>query len=236
MNEKGIFHLQSTVTVTNISEDSWTALVFYFVPNMFTQKSPPQLNQPSDIHFNKVAINGESANFKLQKDTLTVPLKKELAENKEIKVMFDYHFTLPENGLRFTKSQQNYYLGQFYPMVATYRNHEWNKEPYRFRGETYHTAFSDFKVAYDLPKEYTMVSTSENDTFPSKNKGIFEVKQVKEVFIALLKKPFIFEQKEENVTIRVIGLEQNDQLYKKIRKEAASAFTFFSKNDRPISV
>ncbi|MGG0582804.1 hypothetical protein ABE049_00755 [Priestia megaterium] len=232
MNEEGTFHLESTVTIKNISEDSWRNVVFYFIPNMFTKSLSSQLDQPSTIHFNKVSVNGESSSFELKKDTLNVPLKEELQKGKEIKVTFSYDFTLPEDGLRFTKSHQNYYLAQFYPMVATYRNHKWNKEEYRFKGETYHTAFSDFKVRYNIPNDYTTVSTSEDDKFPSEKNDVFEVKNTKEVFI-FFKNPLVFEKNEEKVNIRVIGPDKDDPLYKEISEEASSALNYFQENIGP---
>ncbi|MED3884245.1 MULTISPECIES: hypothetical protein [Priestia] len=97
----------------------------------------------------------------------------------------------------YVRLQLRYYIAQFYPMVATYRNHKWNKEEYQFKGETYHTAFSDFKVRYNIPNNYTIVSTSEDDKFPSEKNGVFEVKNTKEVFIALLKNHLVFEKNEE---------------------------------------
>ena len=233
MNEEGTFHLESTVTIKNISEDSWRNIIFYFIPNMFTKSISSQLDQPSTIHFNKVSVNGESSSFELKKDTLNVPLKEELQKGKEMKVTFNYDFTLPEGGLRFNKSHQNYYLAQFYPMVATYRNHEWNKEEYRFKGETYHTAFSDFKVRYNIPNDYTIVSTSEDDKFPSEKNGFFEVKNTKEVFIALVKKPVIFEKNKDKVNIRVIGLDNDDPLYEEISEEASAALQYFQENIGP---
>ncbi|WP_394530915.1 M1 family metallopeptidase [Priestia aryabhattai] len=233
MNEGGTFNLESTVTIKNISKDSWRTIVFYFIPNMFTKSISSRLDQPAAIHFNKVTVNGESSSFELEKDTLNVPLKEKLEKGKEIKVTFNYDFTLPEDGLRFTKSHENYYLAQFYPMVATYRNHKWNKEEYRFKGETYHTAFSDFKVTYNIPDNYTMVSTSEYDEFPSKKNGVFEVKNTKEIFVALLKKPLIFERNKDKVNIRVIGLSHDDALYEEISEEASDALHYFQEKIGP---
>ncbi|KRF50531.1 hypothetical protein ASG98_27190 [Bacillus sp. Soil531] len=233
INEEGKFHLESTVSIKNISKDSWGNIVFYFIPNMFTKNISSQLDQPSIIHFNKVTVNGETSSFELKKDTLNVPLKEKLQKGEELKIKFNYDFTLPENGLRFTQSHENYYLAQFYPMVATYRNHKWNKEEYRFKGETYHTAFSDFKVTYNIPDDYTIVSTGENDKFPSEKKGVFEVKNTKEIFIALLKNPLVTEKNEGNVNIRVLGLNKDDKLYKEISTEASSALDYFQKNIGP---
>lgn len=233
LNQEGMFHLGSSVTIKNTSGDSWENLVFYFIPNLFTKERSSHLEHPATIQFNEVTINGETSTFELEEDTLTIPLKQELQQGKKINVTFDYQFTLPSEGKRFTKSFENYYLAQFYPMVATYRNHKWNKEEYRFDGESYHTAFSDFKVKYTIPDDYTFVSISEDDQFPSDKEGTFEVKNTKELFIALLKTPSVVEKNEGNVNIRVFGLGENKSLYKEISKEAASALTYFQEHIGP---
>ncbi|MDQ6596416.1 M1 family peptidase [Bacillus salipaludis] len=230
MNQDGRLHLETTVKVKNVSKDSWDNLVFYFIPNMFTKNNSPQLEHPSIVQFDKVAVGGEKVDFKLDKDTLTIPLVSKLDSNKEVTVDFAYDLTLPENGYRFTKENGNYYLAQFYPMVATYRNHKWNKEEYTTHGETYHTAFSDFKVTYDIPNDYTIVSTSKNDKYPSENKGSFEVRNVKELFMAILKKPNVTEKKEGNVNIRVFGNQEDKDLNMDISETASDALTFFQKN------
>ncbi|OIJ08806.1 hypothetical protein BKP35_17435 [Anaerobacillus arseniciselenatis] len=198
MNEEGVFHLESKVTIKNTSNDSWDELVFYFIPNIFTESNSQELNNsvkvPSSIQLHKVIIEDKQASYNLKRDTLSIPLTNEIEPGNEVSVAFTYDFTLPEKGLRFTKNNGNYYLAQFYPMVPTYREGQWNKEDYRLRGETYHTAFSDFKVSYDLPHGYTLVSTSENDTYPSKVSGSFEVDKVKEVFIAVLAEPKVIQK------------------------------------------
>ncbi|MDP4087280.1 MAG: M1 family aminopeptidase, partial [Bacillota bacterium] len=108
--------------------------------------------------------------------------------------------------------------------------HKWNKEEYTTHGETYHTAFSDFKLSYDIPNEYTMVSTSENDQYPSKNKGAFEVKNVKEVFIAILRKPDVAEKKEGNINIRIFGNGYDKSLYHDLIETSSDALNYFQKN------
>ncbi|RID82600.1 M1 family metallopeptidase [Mesobacillus zeae] len=237
MNLDGKFHIDSTILIKNTSKDTWGDLFFYFIPNVFTEKTAEQLSNPLDspgtVQFYKVAIEGEQVDFTLDTDTLRIPLKKKIEPEKEITVEFSYDLTLPENGLRFTKSKENFYLAQFYPMVATFREHKWNKEDYRFRGETYHTAFSDFKITYDIPDEFTVVSTSEDDKFPSENKENFEVQNVKEIFLAILKKPFVIQKLEGDVNIRVFGFEQNERFYNEISEVASDALNYFEKNIGP---
>ncbi|PJO44699.1 aminopeptidase, partial [Lysinibacillus xylanilyticus] len=182
MGNDGKFQLESTVVVKNLSTDDWGQLTFYFIPNMFTKSVSPELEYPSTVDFHNISIDGKKAGYTLEEDTLNVQLTEKLKPNQEIKVYFSYELTLPEEGLRFTKSNfDNYHLAQFYPMLATYRNHQWNKEKYLFRGETYHNTYSNFKLTYDIPKEYTLVSSFDQEVYPSPNKGLLEVENVKEI-------------------------------------------------------
>ncbi len=237
MNTEGEFRVDSKILIKNTSKDIWGDVWFYFIPNVFTEKTAKQFNKPlyppGTVQLNKVAIEGERVDFILNKDTLRIPLKNKLEPNNEITVEFSYDMTLPEKGLRFTKSQENYHLAQFYPMVATFREHKWNKEDYRFKGETYHTSFSDFKVTYEIPAEFTIVSTSEEDKFPSENTGNFEVQNVKEIYLAIVKKPFVTEKLEGNVNIRVFGFEEKEDLYTEISEVAADALSYFEKTIGP---
>lgn len=227
MDTDGKFRLKTSVEIINISEDPWEQLVFYFIPNMYTKSVSPDLEHPSTVDFHNISINGEQAIFTLEKDTLNIKLSDKLELNQEIRVDFSYDLTLPEEGFRFTKSNENFHLAQFYPMLATYRNHQWNKEEYRDRGETYHTTFSNFKLTYEIPEEYNLVSSFDHEVFPSPNKGSFEVKNVKEVFLAILKNPTLME-KEGDIAIRVFGLkEENQELYKEIGDEASTAIKYF---------
>ncbi|WP_462405997.1 M1 family metallopeptidase [Gracilibacillus sp. Marseille-QA3620] len=237
MNKDGKFNITATININNVSQDSWNDLVFYFIPNIFTEETSVELHNslevPSKVHFSKITLDGKQVDYHLEKDTLNIPLTKKLEPGNSVKVHFDYELTLPEGGLRFTKNNENYHLAHFYPMVATYREHNWNKEEYRFRGETYHTGFSDFKVSYDIPKEYTFVSTSETDGYPGESIGTFKVENVKDIFIAILKNPMVIEKQENNINIRVFGFEDKKDFYKEISEVAVDTITYFQENIGP---
>jgi Peptidase family M1 domain len=233
MSPNGEFKVKSTVLIKNISKDSWDNLVFYFIPNMFTESVSPDLEFPAKVEFKEISIEGKEVNFSLKKDKLNINLENILKPNQDIKVDFLYNLTLPENGLRITKNNGNFYLSQFYPMVATYRNHNWNKEEYRERGETYHTAFSDFKVNYNIPEGYTLASSNDQEGYPSLSKGSFENKNVKEIFLAVLRNPQMVENPGE-INVRVFGMEEEKRtLYKEISEEASNAIDYFQKNIGP---
>lgn len=231
MDEDGNFQIETTVEIKNTSEDAWQELIFYFTPNIFTKESLEQLGQSLDalatLKVHDILVENKSSKYALDKDTLKIPLDASLQPGDHITVNFSYQFTLPVGGLRFTKMNANYHLAQFYPMLATFRNHKWNKEAYRFKGETYHTGFNDFKVAYDIPEEYTFVSTSEGESYPSERMDTFKVKDVKEIFIAILKETFVVEKKVGNINIRVFGFEEKDELYKEISEIASDSLQYF---------
>jgi hypothetical protein len=234
MDEKGTFHVDASVVIRNISNDSWSKLVFYFIPNLFTEHAPQEikssLEEPSTVEFHEITLNDEQVKYNLSEDNLVIPLSQKLEPENDVKVDFSYSFTLPENGLRFTKSSDNYHLAQFYPMLATYRDHQWNKESFTDRGESYHTAFSDFIVSYEIPDSYTLVSSSENDSYPSPSKGSFEVNNVKEIFIGILSEPKVIQKTASNIEIRVFGFEEKDELYQEIGEVAADALQYFQDN------
>ncbi|MFB4475427.1 hypothetical protein ACDI16_21375, partial [Oceanobacillus caeni] len=104
MNSEGIFNVTSTSYIKNISDDKWNELVFYFIPNIFTEKNSPTLKQNATVKIDNIIVDGKTMNFSLDKDTLTVPLSEKLYPNKTVVVEISYMFTLPEEALRFTKT------------------------------------------------------------------------------------------------------------------------------------
>lgn len=224
LNSNGKLQIHTTVNIINTSSDTWNSMIFYFIPNMFTKENSPELSKPATHDFHRVSINGNMSDFHLMLDTLTIPLNESLEPGQEIKVQFIYDLTMPEEGLRFRKENENYYLAQFYPMIATYRDHQWNKKPYLPYGETYHTSFSDIIINYDIPDDYTIASTSDKNRIDQSQDTLL-AKNVKEVFIALLKNPEYVTVQNDHTTIRVFG--NNQAQNKEIANEAENVFSFY---------
>ncbi|MGY3315261.1 hypothetical protein ACV242_003757 [Peribacillus simplex] len=226
MDVEGNFKIHSTTSIKNISTDKWEQLMFYFIPNMFTETNS-YLEKPSTVKVESINLDGKTVKFNLEKDTLTVPLNEKLEPNQNVVVDIKYEFTLPEKGYRFTQNENNYFLAQWYPMIATYRNHKWNKEAYRLKGESYHTSFSDFKIQYKLPKDLTLISSDDNDGYPSKRTGVLEGDNIKEFYISLLKEPNVIQKKTGDITIRVFGVDERKELHKEISEMASEAMNYF---------
>ncbi len=233
MSEQELFTVDASITVKNTSPDMWKDLTFYFISNMFTEINSPQLQKSSTVVIKTIKLNGTNADFNLDKDHLSVELNENLAPNATVIVDVKYQFTLPEQGLRFTKNKENYYLAQWYPMLATYRNGSWNKEDYRFKGETYHTSFSNFKLRYDLPKGLTIITTSDEDSYPSKSSGTLDAINVKEFFVALLKEHTVVQKGIGDINVRVFGVDDRADLHEEVLEIAVEALSYFQEKIGP---
>ena len=220
------FKIHSKTSIKNISTDKWEQLMFYFNPNMFTETNS-YLEKPSTVKVESINLDGKTVKFNLEKDTLSIPLNEKLEPNQNVVVDIKYEFTLPEKGFRFKKNENNYFLAQWYPMIATYRNHKWNKEAYQLKGETYHTAFSDFKITYKLTKDFTVISSSDTDIYPSKRTGVLNGDSLKDFYISLLKEPNVIEKKTGGITIRVFGVDEMKELHEEISEVASEALNYF---------
>ncbi|MEV5111265.1 M1 family metallopeptidase [Bacillus sp. LBA3-1-1.1] len=226
MNTDGLFNVEASISIQNQSDKDWSELLFYFIPNIFTKEYTPQMEKDATVRIKELSVNGKNTLFNLADDTLTVPLNEKISPGTVINVRVSYDFRLPEHGNRFSKNGENYYLAQWYPMVPTFRN-EWNKQAYRAKGEFYHTSFSDFTLKLKLPPNYTVVTSSESDTFPSNNTSTMYAKNVKEMFVAVLKEPHMIEKEENGVNIRVFSIEDKPELLSEASLLASKALTYF---------
>lgn len=227
MNSQGSFKVDSTTNIKNTSADRWSQVLFYFIPNMFTEENSPSLDNPAVVDIETVKVNGANASFTLEKDTLSVQLESELLPESEVEIVVQYSFSLPKNGHRFTINSGNYYLAQWYPMAATYRNGKWNKEDYLYYGETYHNGFSDFTINYEIPEEYTIVSTGDQDMHPGKSSGSLKAINVKEFFISISKDPTITQGEIDDVNVRVIGVGKFEKYKEEILQISLDALQYF---------
>ncbi|MER2120304.1 MAG: M1 family metallopeptidase [Solibacillus sp.] len=226
MDNNGLFSADISINILNVSNEKWDELKLYFIPNMFTSENSPQLNTPSEVRIESVKIENQDASYSLEKDTINIPLKTSVSPNESINFQMKYHFTLPIDGFRFEKIDSNYHLAQWYPMVPTYQK-GWNKQDYTFKGESYHTTFSNFNLTVDIPKEYTLVITSDEDKLLNLSNNLFRIENVKEIFVALLKDPQVIQKKSQNVNIRVFGKDESEEFLDKVAETAVESFNYF---------
>jgi len=226
MDSNGLFSADISIDILNVSNEKWDELKLYFIPNMFTSENSPQLNTPSEVRIESVQIDNKDSSYSLEKDTIYIPLRTSVSPSESVTFQMKYHFTLPIEGYRFEKIDSDYHLAQWYPMVPTYQK-GWNKQVYTSKGESYHTTFSNFNLTFDIPKEYTLVSTFDQERFPSINNNSLRIENVKEIFVAILKDPQVIQKKSDNVNIRVFGTGKSEELLDEVADTAVESFNYF---------
>lgn len=232
MQKDETFDVQAVIDIQNTSNDTMNSVELYFIPNMFTKENSPSLKHPSNLHVQNISVNNIPSTYNLFKDKLTIPLKTKLETNQTISLAISYSFSLPEEGFRFTKKGENFYLAQWYPMVPTYiEGKGWNKNNYQFKGESYHTTFSDFTLSYDIPKEYTVVTSSDAEDIRGHTENQHSIQNVKEVFIGILKKTTVVSKKVGDTEIRLFNFDESDQQV--VMDTACKSLEFFQSTVGP---
>ncbi|USG66381.1 hypothetical protein NDK47_03490 [Brevibacillus ruminantium] len=228
MDPQGTFTAEATIQVENRSADTWDSLVFYFIPNVFTRENkPPSIEGSADVRINRVEVNQKPAKYQLSSDTLALSLEKKMAPGEKGEVRVAYTFTVPEEGLRFDRMDQRYFLAQAYPMLATYHN-GWNKQPYRVNGESYHTSHADFTLHYEVPPGYQVITSSDEDRAGAKTSGEVAVANVRELYVAVVKGLESLSQEKDGVQIRVFGEKAQQKQLEAVLQTATEALSLFS--------
>lgn len=233
MSKDGHFYIEAGIDVRNISDNTWDELVFYMIPNMFTKKEHPNIyRKDADFTLRNVQVDGEKADFSLTEDRLEIRLQDKLPPNKETKVKISYSFSVPEQGIRFSRLDETYDLAQWYPMLAVFTD-RWNKEPYSEIIESYYTDFSDFTVNYQLPEPYRIISSAEDSNVEAKSNGTLKVSQVKEFMLIISKDLVPISDTVGSIEVRVWTTAEDMKLREPVLRYAKEAVTFYNDSIGP---
>lgn len=231
MNKDGEFHSNTKISVTNRSDKKWNELVFYFIPNSFTKgHSFKSIKNFSKVDIEKISIDGTKAKYTLENDTLRVKLASLMGKWDRVNVSISYRLTLPDNGSRLSKVDNQYYLAQWYPMLATFQNGKWNKEDYQEGLETYHTDFSNYRVEFEIPKGYSFISSADKDPKWKENVGKVQIKKIRDFFIAITKDMKMYTTSSKGVEIRLFTKTNHNKDPEKTLKLAKKALDFYQEN------
>jgi ABC-type dipeptide/oligopeptide/nickel transport system permease subunit len=231
MNKDGEFNSKAHIDIRNLSEVSWNDLVLYFIPNVFSKgHSIETVEGYASVNIEEIKVNGKKAKYILENDTLTIQLNEKMSKRDKAKVEVSYFFTLPENGSGFLKTNEQFYLAQWYPMLATFQNGKWNKEEYSDVFKTYHTDFSNYKVEFDLPKGYSFISSADEDPSLGKKEGIVKIDRVREFYVAIVKDMEVYKTTVNDVEIRLFSKRDHDRNPDEALKLAKKALRFFQDN------
>jgi len=227
MDTSGEFSMKAVIDVTNESQDNWDQLVFYMIPNVLTAENKPSLlKDAATVQISDVQLNGQQVPYNLERDTLSIPISGSMQPNATAKVEVSYNLTLPEAGLRLGKTGENYFLAQWYPMLANYNN-GWVKGDYIHLPETYLTDFTEFRVRYNMPDGFTVISSADDEPDTTLNSGLLTVKRSKEVFIAIVKDMAMRKTVSGGTEIRVFGSKDEQTKIDVSIDQAEKAFQYF---------
>lgn len=180
------FHISAEIDVMNESEDTWKDIGFYFIPNAFIEENKPEfLIDAADVTITSIMESGKDLQYELTNNKLLLKLNNDLLPGESKKVQIQYTLVLPENGARLSRVKDNFYLAQWYPMLGHYQN-GWNIKDFDVKGESYHTSYGDYVVNYELPKDYLIVSSGQDNQIQPTSSGTIEGENVKDFYLGLL--------------------------------------------------
>lgn len=233
MKDEGLFSAKAKINIVNQSEFDWDELVFYMVPNVFTNENNKQLYRDSAMfEVERVLINGQVSNYTLTEDTLMMDLEAKLLNNETVEVLFEYQFTVPEQGIRFSREGDNYYLAQWYPMLATFTD-QWEKQPFVDFSESYHTDFNDFSLHYDLHAGYTIISSATDPEQDGSTSGTLHMNKSKELMLTISNQLTSKSIRVNNTEIRVWADPRLVSEIDEAVEMAAGAFEYYEENIGP---
>jgi hypothetical protein len=187
LQENGTISVNATIIAFNQSMENWEELGFYFIPNALADKAGyPMMESAAEIDKLQVESVGKPLDYHMEGAQLRINLDEEIPPGEKKWIKITYNMKLPEKGVRFSKQDDNYFLAQWYPMLADYEN-GWELHPFDAKGESYHTNYGSFTVNYKLPKEYIVVSSGvDGELVPSSEGEIETIKNVKDFYLAFL--------------------------------------------------
>lgn len=229
LDKMDTFQISAEIDVKNESEESWEEIGFYFIPNALTNANKPKIMKDgAETTISTINLNGQETSYELNGNRLLVTLDQELKPQESKKVKINYTLKLPENGIRLAHVNNDFYLAQWYPMLAHFDN-GWKIHDYDSKGESYHTSYGNYQINYQLPGEY-LVASSANDGEPvTTSTGTLSGNNIKDFYLALLN-PDDWHSNITNVnntTIRAFTPAIEPNFTSDLLAEATNAFEFF---------
>ncbi|WP_223632646.1 M1 family metallopeptidase [Planococcus sp. 4-30] len=186
LNETNEFQVAASISVTNYSSDTWEDIGFYLVPNaMNSEETSFYKDDDVWLEIIAVSVNGEESGFNLDNNELLVELDTDLEPDSTVDIQVEYSMVLPQNGMRLSQVDNNFYLAHWYPMLGYYQN-GWDIEDYDSKGESYDTDYGDYTVSYDLPQDYLVASSAEDGEIVAASTGTVQGDNIKDFYLAIM--------------------------------------------------
>lgn len=90
---------------------------------------------------------------------LKVKLKEPLFPHGAVNLEMKYTIHIPPASERFGYGENNFNLGNWYPIAAVYDKQGWNLDPYYPIGDPFYSDASDYEVRVTAPEEYILAAS-----------------------------------------------------------------------------
>ncbi|MBT2582248.1 M1 family metallopeptidase [Planococcus sp. ISL-109] len=214
MDEAGAFRIAASIRVKNTSDEKWSELGFYLVPNaMNPDETDGYQGEAATVDISAVTAEGEATTYQLSNNALMIELEEALEPGDSREVAVVYTLGLPENGMRLSQVDDNYYLAHWYPMLASFED-GWQIHDYDPKGESYATGYGEYIVSYELSKDYLVATSAQDGTIRASSSGTVQGDMIKDFYMAVMD-PEDWEMKSRKVndtTFRVFAPSGSDIL------------------------
>lgn len=228
MNKENDFQVQTAIDVTNDSTDPWSDIGFYLVPNaMNAEETKSYEDDRAQIEVSSITVDGKEVSYTLENNKLLVELETQLESGSVASVVVNYSMTLPQNGMRLSQVDDNFYLAHWYPMLALYRN-GWDINDYDAKGESYNTDYGDFTVSYELPKDYLVASSGNDGPIKATSSGTVKGENIKDFYMAIMDPDeWEFETIQANETQLNVFTRATQNILEETSSLAVDAYLYF---------
>lgn len=106
--------------------------------------------------------DGHSLNYTIQgadSTVMKIDLSKSLKPGESIELNMDYKVVIPPASERFGWGEDNFNLGNWYPIAAVYDKEGWNLDKYYAIGDPFYSDSANYIVKLKAPKEYTIAAS-----------------------------------------------------------------------------
>ncbi|MBZ5201106.1 M1 family metallopeptidase [Planomicrobium chinense] len=228
MDDQNRFRISADINVLNESNEAFEDLGFYLIPNAINPDDMAELAQASaEIAVESVKRGDEELSYSLENNKLLVELEAGLEPESTEEISVAYTLKLPENGMRLSQDGDNYFLAQWYPMLAQY-DKGWDIQDFDMNGESYHSGFGDFEVSYTLLNEYLVASSATEGSIQPSSSGTVKGERIKDFYLAFLNtEEWLSESVEVNETVLRLFMPRDQEFMDENIVKAKAAYAFF---------
>lgn len=232
------------VSFVNVAGEKLDHVCFHLYPRAFRKDAMvkpytaltyatcfPNGESFGDIEIKKVLVGGKEAKFSLigeDEDVLRIDLGFDLDVKKIVEIIIEFFVQIPNSTHRFGYFDGNINLGNWYPIVCTFSDGEFDTTPYYSIGDPFCSDVANYSVEFSFPQKYTLCSTGNLKTEVSgeNKKAKISAKAVRDFAMCLSEKAGVVSSNVGNTKVTYMGYEDDEDLNKflDVSKKAVEYF------------